>query len=81
MTITEMLSDLTAQGWSQARIAEHCNTTQPTIFRITKGGDTRYEVGKAIESLHRKITKAARKEPRPTFHSTGEIIRSGGKGR
>lgn len=57
MTITEMLAELAAQGWSQARIAEKCGTTQPTIFRITKGGGARYEVGKAIEALHKKVTK------------------------
>jgi transcriptional regulator len=61
MTIAEMLADLADQGWSQARIAEQCGTTQPTIFRITKGGDTRYEVGKAIETLHRKVSRAKRK--------------------
>lgn len=61
MTITRMLADLAEQGWSQARIAEHCGTTQPTIFRITKGGDTRYEVGKAIESLHKKVMKMKKK--------------------
>ncbi|MCF5806366.1 helix-turn-helix domain-containing protein [Pseudomonas tremae] len=61
MTISQMLADLTEQGWTQARIAEHCGTTQPTIFRITKGGDTRYEVGKAIETLHKKVMKAKQK--------------------
>lgn len=61
MTITQMLADLAEQGWSQARIAEQCGTTQTTIFRITKGGDTRYEVGKAIEALHKKVIKGKRK--------------------
>lgn len=61
MTILEMLSDLSAWGWSQARIADQCSTTQPTIFRITKGGDTRYEVGKAIESLYKKESRLKRK--------------------
>jgi len=61
MTIAEMLSELAREGWSQARIAEQCGTTQPTIFRITKGGDPRYEVGKAIEIFHKKISKAKRK--------------------
>lgn len=60
MTITQMLAELADKGWSQARIAQHCGTTQPTIFRITKGGDTRYEVGKAIEALHKKVSKAKR---------------------
>lgn len=61
MTITEMLADLSEQGWSQARIAKECGTTQPTIFRITKGGAARYEVGKALEALHKKVTKAKAK--------------------
>lgn len=61
MTILEMLNDLSAWNWSQARIAEQCGTTQPTIFRITKGSDTRYEVGKAIEALHKKEAKSKRK--------------------
>lgn len=61
MTITEMLAELAEQGWSQARIAEKCGTTQPTIFRITKGSGARYEVGKAIELLHKKVTKTKRK--------------------
>ncbi|MFJ2982232.1 MULTISPECIES: helix-turn-helix domain-containing protein [unclassified Pseudomonas] len=51
-----MLSDLTSKGWSQAKIAERCGTTQTTIFRATKGSDPRYEVGKAIEALHREIS-------------------------
>ncbi|KNC16717.1 helix-turn-helix domain-containing protein [Pseudomonas sp. RIT-PI-a] len=61
MTITQMLADLAELGWSQARIAEQCGVTQPTIFRITKGGDTSYQNGKAIELLHKKTLKAKRK--------------------
>ena len=61
MTIMEMLIELAEQGWSQARIAAQCGTTQPTIFRITKGGGVRYEIGKAIETLHEKVSKANRK--------------------
>ncbi|MHC8342484.1 hypothetical protein [Pseudomonas sp. RT6P73] len=60
MTITEMLAELAQHGWSQARIAEQCETTQPTIFRITKGGSARYEVGKAIVALHKRVLKARR---------------------
>jgi predicted XRE-type DNA-binding protein len=60
MTITEMLAELAQHGWSQARIAEQCETTQPTIFRITKGGSARYEVGTAIVALHKRVLKAKR---------------------
>ncbi|MBD8801920.1 helix-turn-helix domain-containing protein [Pseudomonas syringae] len=58
MNVAKMLEQLQAEGWSQARIAERCCTSQPTIHRITKGGDTRYEVGKAIEKLHQEVTSA-----------------------
>ncbi|TFF09693.1 XRE family transcriptional regulator [Pseudomonas sp. BCA14] len=61
MTITEMLGYLTEQGWSQERIAKQCGTTQPTIFRITKGSTVSYEVGTAIVALHKKVAKAKRK--------------------
>lgn len=54
MTITEMLADLVALGWSQARIAGECGTSQATIFRLTQGANPRYAVGKAIEALHVK---------------------------
>lgn len=49
MTIQEMLQKLVDLGFSQRAIAERVGTTQPTIYRATKGAAVRYEVGKAIE--------------------------------
>lgn len=49
MTIQEMLQQLVDLGFSQRAIAERVGTTQPTIYRATKGASVRYEVGKAIE--------------------------------
>ncbi|MGI9563845.1 MULTISPECIES: hypothetical protein [Pseudomonas] len=51
MTVPEMLSRLFQLGLSQADIAKHCSTTQPTISRASNGSAVRYELGKSIESL------------------------------
>jgi len=61
MTIQEMLRELIDMGLSQRGIADHVGTTQPTIYRATKGADIRYETGKAIERLHAQETGAAHK--------------------
>lgn len=52
MTIQQMLKELMQLGFSQRGIADHVGTTQPTIYRATKGADIRYETGKAIEQMH-----------------------------
>lgn len=54
MTIQEMIQQLAGYGFSQQAIADAVGTTQPTIFRASKGGGLRYETGKAIEELCRK---------------------------
>lgn len=51
MTVQEMLSRLFQLGLSQADVAKHCNTTQPTISRASNGAAVRYELGKSIELL------------------------------
>ncbi|MEF0146196.1 hypothetical protein [Pseudomonas guariconensis] len=58
MTIQEMLQKLIALGFSQRAIAERVGTTQPTIYRATKGAAVRYEVGKAIELFYEEQIKA-----------------------
>lgn len=52
MTIQEMLQKLVDLDFSQRAIAERVGTTQPTIYRATKGAAVRYEVGKAIELFY-----------------------------
>ncbi|MFK7701764.1 hypothetical protein AUC60_06680 [Pseudomonas caspiana] len=52
MTIQQMLADLLGRGFSQRAIADQVGTTQPTIYRATKGADIRYETGKAIERMY-----------------------------
>ena len=52
MTIQQMLAELLGKGFSQRAIADHVGTTQPTIYRATKGADIRYETGKAIERMY-----------------------------
>lgn len=59
MTIQEMLQKLVDLGFSQRAIAERVGTTQPTIYRATKGAAVRYEVGKAIELFCEEQTKNA----------------------
>ncbi|NWC92653.1 MULTISPECIES: hypothetical protein [unclassified Pseudomonas] len=54
MTIQQMLSGLFAMGFSQKAIADHIETTQPTIHRASKGAGVRYETGKAIEALYQE---------------------------
>jgi predicted transcriptional regulator len=52
MTIQKMLNVLLGLGFSQRAIADEVGTTQPTIYRATKGADVRYETGKAIERFY-----------------------------
>jgi len=59
MTIQQMLEELIGLGFSQRGIADHVGTTQPTIYRATKGADIRYETGKAIERMHAQEKLAA----------------------
>jgi len=58
MTIQEMLQQLIKLGFSQRAIADRVGTTQPTIYRATKGAAVRYEVGKAIELLYEEQIQA-----------------------
>ena len=62
MTVQEMLKELSDAGFTQAQVAAKVGTTQPTIHRATKGADVGYELGKAIETFHKKITKALRRK-------------------
>lgn len=62
MTVQEMLKELSAAGFTQAQVAEKVGTTQPTIHRATKGSDVGYELGKAIEALHKKVARALRRK-------------------
>jgi len=62
MNIQDMLKELSDAGFSQAQIAGKVGTTQPTIHRATKGSDVGYELGKAIEEFHRKVTRALRRK-------------------
>ncbi|WP_045884429.1 helix-turn-helix domain-containing protein [Pseudomonas chlororaphis] len=63
MTIQEMLQKLVELGFSQRAIAERVGTTQPTIYRATKGAAVRYEVGKAIELFcEEEMEKAGTKQ-------------------
>jgi len=59
MTIQEMLQKLIKLGFSQRAIADRVGTTQPTIYRATKGAAVRYEVGKAIELLYEEKIQSA----------------------
>ncbi|MDD2056306.1 hypothetical protein N5D52_10260 [Pseudomonas sp. GD03860] len=59
MTIQQMLQKLIGLGFSQRAIADRVGTTQPTIYRATKGAAVRYEVGKAIELLYEEQIKLA----------------------
>jgi len=52
MTIQKMLNVLLGLGFSQRAIADKVGTTQPTIYRASKGADVRYETGKAIERFY-----------------------------
>ena len=58
MTVKSMLASLFQLGLSQAEIAEMCESTQPTISRASNGSMVRYELGKAIEEIYLKETKA-----------------------
>ena len=58
MTVKSMLASLFQLGLSQAEIAEICDSTQPTISRAANGAMVRYELGKAIEEIYLKETKA-----------------------
>ena len=53
-----MLASLFQLGLSQAEIAGLCDSTQPTISRAANGAMVRYELGKAIEEIYLKETKA-----------------------
>lgn len=59
MTIQEMLRELEILGFSQRAIADKCGTSQPNISRAIKGTAVRYELGKAIEELHKKARRSA----------------------
>lgn len=56
MSVQSLLADLYAAGLSDNQVATEVQSTQPTIFRLRTGAaaDCRYQLGKAIEQLHRK---------------------------
>lgn len=58
VNVKSMLASLFQLGLSQAEIAEICDSTQPTISRAANGAMVRYELGKAIEEIYLKETKA-----------------------
>ncbi len=62
MSIQEMLKALSDAGFSQAQIAAKVGTTQPTICRAGHGAAISYELGKAIEEMHRKQMRAMRRK-------------------
>lgn len=59
MTVQQMLKELIGFGRSQREIAEACGTSQPNISRALNGTEVRYELGKAIEKLHKKVSRSA----------------------
>ena len=58
VNVKSMLASLFQLGLSQAEIAALCGSTQPTISRAANGAMVRYELGKAIEDIYLKETKA-----------------------
>lgn len=56
-TPIDLIRDLRASGLTDAKIAERCGTTQPTIWRIAAGEsrDPRYSIVRAIADLHASV--------------------------
>ncbi|HGM7495748.1 TPA: hypothetical protein ACKQGB_006184 [Pseudomonas aeruginosa] len=52
MGLKKLISELVCSGLTQYEIASLVGTSQPTISRAAGGQQVRYEVGKAIETLH-----------------------------
>jgi transcriptional regulator with XRE-family HTH domain len=51
---TQVISELTARGWKQSRIAERIGVSQPTISALANGQSksTSFEIGVALIALH-----------------------------
>lgn len=56
MTLKQLLTQLIKAGWTQARIAERCGTTQTTISDLLRGArkSTGFQIADAIRGLHTK---------------------------
>ena len=54
-----IITDLTGAGYSEAKIAERVDTTQPTINRLKLGrqATVRYEVGAKLKKLHVEVMR------------------------
>ncbi|GAA0567642.1 hypothetical protein ACFQH5_15800 [Halomonas salifodinae] len=57
MQLKDMVQALLESGFSQASIAQACDTTQPTIWRAAQGADIRYSTGREIERLYRRVIR------------------------
>lgn len=59
MNWPQVIKDLKAAGWTQVRLAIHCNTRQSTISDLHTGAveSPSYELGKALELLHAEVVK------------------------
>jgi DNA-binding XRE family transcriptional regulator len=54
--LQQMLSAISAAGYSQARMAAELDVSQPTVNRIIKGTQSpSYETGKKIEALFKSL--------------------------
>lgn len=59
ITLSTMITDLIAAGYTEAQLANATGTTQATINRVKLGrtADPAYSVGVEIEKLWRKKSK------------------------
>lgn len=59
-SVQEMLSELSAMGFTQEQIAKASGVDQSSISRIARGQQSpSYEAGKAIETLYNEKTATA----------------------
>lgn len=58
MTLQDMVIALIDTGLSQASIAQACHTSQPVVWRASKGIDIRYSTGKEIERFYKNVMRA-----------------------
>lgn len=61
-----MIAELEAEGFSEAEIASLVGSTQSTINRLKRGvhTDTKYTVGRAIETLYLRVQRRLRQRKR-----------------
>lgn len=61
-TVSEMLHDLSACGWTQTAIGDALGITQSAVSRLMMlGVEPSYSVGKRLEVLHARVVGRARK--------------------